>query len=124
MRLIKPNTSINFVGYGKYALVFSVLLVLVSFASFSLERLTFGVDFTGGVVVEAGYPDPVELNAVRGALAEGGYPDATVQHFGASDADFGNITVFVMANSLPPPPEVDFLGFRTLSIFAIEKHFV
>ena len=86
MRLIKPNTSIDFVSYGKYAVIFSALLVLATFVSFSMEKLTFGVDFTGGVVVEVGYPDAVPLEDVRGALAEGGYPDATVQHFGASDA--------------------------------------
>ncbi|MAS11071.1 protein translocase subunit SecF [Salinisphaera sp.] len=86
MRLIKPNTSIDFVSYGKYAVIFSALLVLVTFVSFSMEKLTFGVDFTGGVVVEVGYPDAVPLEDVRGALADGGYPDATVQHFGASDA--------------------------------------
>ena len=80
MRLIKPNTSIDFVSYGKYAVIFSALLVLVTFVSFSMEKLTFGVDFTGGVVVEVGYPDAVPLEDVRGALADGGYPDATVQH--------------------------------------------
>ena len=86
MRLIKPNTSIDFVSYGKYAIVFSALLVLITFVSFSMEKLSFGVDFTGGVVVEVGYPDAVPLEEVRGALGEGGYPNATVQHFGASDA--------------------------------------
>lgn len=86
MRLIKPNTSIDFVHYGKYAILLSALLLLVSFASFSMEKLSFGVDFTGGVIVEAGYPDAVPLDKVRDALEAGGYPDATVQHFGSSDS--------------------------------------
>lgn len=86
MRLIKPNTSIDFIGYARYAMVFSALLILISIVSFSMAKLTFGIDFTGGVVVEVGYPQPVELQGVRDALAEGGYPDATVQHFGSSDA--------------------------------------
>ena len=86
MRLIKSNTSIDFISYGKYAIIFSALLILVSFVSFSMEKLSFGVDFTGGVVIEVGYPDAVALDEVRGALDEGGYPGATVQHFGASDA--------------------------------------
>ena len=86
MRLIKSNTSIDFISFGKYAIVFSALLILVSFVSFSMEKLSFGVDFTGGVVIEVGYPDAVALDEVRGALDEGGYPGATVQHFGASDA--------------------------------------
>lgn len=86
MRLIKSNTSIDFISFGKYAIVFSALLILVSFVSFSMEKLSFGVDFTGGVVIEVGYPDAVALDKVRGALDEGGYPGATVQHFGSSDA--------------------------------------
>ena len=86
MRLIKPDTSIDFVAYAKYALAFSVVLILVSIVSFSMEKLTFGIDFTGGVIVEVGYPEAVELQKVRDALAEGEFPDATVQHFGASDA--------------------------------------
>ncbi|MES1927292.1 protein translocase subunit SecF [Salinisphaera sp. T31B1] len=86
MRLIKSDTHIDFVSYGKYAIVFSVLLILMSFVSFGFEKLTFGIDFTGGVIVEAGYPEAVELQNVRNALADGGYPGATVQHFGASDS--------------------------------------
>lgn len=86
MRLIKPNTAIDFGRYTKYATVFSALLLLVTFVSLSMEKLTLGVDFTGGVVVEVGYPQAVELESVRSALAEAGYPQATVQHFGASDA--------------------------------------
>ena len=65
MRLIKSNTSIDFISFGKYAIVFSALLILVSFVSFSMEKLSFGVDFTGGVVIEVGYPDAVALDKVR-----------------------------------------------------------
>jgi len=86
MRLIKPDTKIDFVAYAKYAFFFSLLMFAISIVSFSMEKLTLGIDFTGGVVVEVGYPDAVELQSVRDALADGGYPDATVQHFGASDA--------------------------------------
>jgi protein-export membrane protein SecF len=86
MRLIKPNTSIDFVGYGKYAMMLSALLLVVTLVSLSMEKLSFGVDFTGGVVVEVGYPDAIPLSGLRDALEQGGYPDATVQHYGASDA--------------------------------------
>lgn len=86
MRLIKPNTNIDFIAYAKYAFIFSIVMFVISIASFSMEKLTLGIDFTGGVIVEVGYPEAVELQGVRDALADGGYPDATVQHFGASDA--------------------------------------
>jgi len=86
MRLIKPNTNIDFIAYAKYAFIFSIIMFVISIASFSMEKLTLGIDFTGGVIVEVGYPEAVELQGVRDALSDGGYPDATVQHFGASDA--------------------------------------
>ena len=86
MRLIKSNTSFDFVGYGRLAMFFSALLIAVSAISVSLGALSFGIDFTGGVVVQVGYPQAVDLQDVRGALKQGGYSQATVQHFGAADA--------------------------------------
>jgi preprotein translocase subunit SecF len=44
--------------------------------------LNFGVDFTGGYVIDVAYPEPVDLDVVRGQLAEADFGDATVQHFG------------------------------------------
>lgn len=126
MRLIKPDTSIDFVAYAKYALVLSGLLIAVSIVSFSMEKLTFGIDFTGGVIVEVGYPEAVELQKVRDALAEGEFPDATVQHFGASDAvmirlapeegaDSSDVSTRVMQslaadNDAPELRRVEFVG--------------
>ena len=48
------------------------------------QGLNFGLDFTGGTVIEAGYKQPVQLSEVRSALAKAGYSEATVQHFGSS----------------------------------------
>ncbi len=46
--------------------------------------LNWGLDFTGGVVVEVGYPSDVDLNKVRSSLEEQGISGAVVQHFGTS----------------------------------------
>jgi preprotein translocase subunit SecF len=46
--------------------------------------LNFGIDFTGGVVMELGFPKPADLEQVRSVLAKQGYGDATVQSFGTS----------------------------------------
>lgn len=85
MRLIKPNTSIDFIGKGRIAVIVSAIALIVSFVSLGLGNLSFGIDFTGGVIVHVQYPHEVDLNKVRGALDAGGYPHRTVQHFGSAE---------------------------------------
>ena len=46
--------------------------------------LNFGVDFTGGYTIEVGYQDAADLNAIRAALEQEEFPDASVQTFGTS----------------------------------------
>ena len=72
-------------GVRKLAGLTSIALVLVSLALVMIRGLNFGIDFTGGVAVEVGYPQAVELDTVRAKLARHGFGDAVVLHFGASD---------------------------------------
>jgi len=84
MRLIKHKTHIDFLGQTrrKIALMVSVLVVVVSFASLATRGLEFGIDFTGGILLEVGYPEAANLENIRNNLAEAGYDDAQVQRFG------------------------------------------
>ena len=84
MRLIKQKTNINFLGTSrrKTALTISVIFVLVSFVSLYMRGLDFGIDFTGGVLLEVGYPQAADIEAIRGNLADAGFTDAQVQRFG------------------------------------------
>lgn len=84
MRLIKPDTRIDFIGRRRFGYAFSILLLLISIGSLAVQQLELGIDFTGGVVVEVGYPEPVELEHVRQALAKGGFPDAVVTSYGSA----------------------------------------
>jgi preprotein translocase subunit SecF len=76
--------NIEFMRRRKLAGMFSIALVLASVALLMVRGLNFGVDFTGGVLVEVGYPEAVELNPVRDALSQGGFNQAVVQHFGSA----------------------------------------
>ncbi len=76
--------NIDFMRRRKLAGMFSIALVLASVALLLVRGLNFGVDFTGGVLVEVGYPKAVELNPVRDALSQGGFNQAIVQHFGSA----------------------------------------
>ncbi len=75
---------INFMGLRKVAAAFSLLLVLGSVASLAINQLQFGLDFTGGTLIEVGYETAVPLDQVRETLKSAGYQDAVVQTFGAA----------------------------------------
>ena len=82
MELFKKVTRIDFLGKRRIAYVFSAVLLLVSLGSLAVRGLNFGIDFTGGTLIELGYADQVELAGVRQTLADNGYGGAVVQHFG------------------------------------------
>ncbi|MBU0499041.1 MAG: protein translocase subunit SecF [Gammaproteobacteria bacterium] len=84
MELISSNLNIRFLRASKLALVLSVVAILASVAALLTRGLNFGIDFTGGTLVEVGYTESVELDKVRKDLAAGGFSDAVVQHFGSA----------------------------------------
>ncbi|HWP94515.1 MAG TPA: protein translocase subunit SecF [Gammaproteobacteria bacterium] len=84
MEFFKKQTNINFMGIRHQALVLSTLLSVAAFALLAFRGLNFGIDFTGGVRIEVGYPVPVELDEVRIALEKAGFSDLTVQHIGSA----------------------------------------
>ena len=87
MRLIKEKTSIDFLSptRRKFALAVSLLLVIVSFVSLATRGLDFGIDFTGGILLEVGYSEAANLEKIRGDLASEGHTNAQVQRFGAEE---------------------------------------
>jgi preprotein translocase subunit SecF len=75
---------INFMGIRHVAVALTLLLTLVSIGALAVKGLNFGLDFTGGTLIELGYEKPADLQLVRRQMAEIGYGDATVQSFGAA----------------------------------------
>ena len=84
MRLLKEGFNFDFMGKRKLALMVSLVLIIISIAAMVTRGLNLGIDFTGGTIVEVGYPDSVELEPVRQALADSGFSESIVQHFGTS----------------------------------------
>jgi preprotein translocase subunit SecF len=84
MELFKRETRIDFARLRKPAYAFSIALLMVSILSLTVRGLNFGIDFTGGTLLEVGYPVSVELSAVRADLDTAGVTNAVVQHFGTS----------------------------------------
>lgn len=75
---------INFMGVRHVAFALTVLLTLVSLGSLAVKGLNFGLDFTGGTLIELSYEQPVALDQVRAQLSASGFGDAVVQSFGAT----------------------------------------
>ena len=100
MRLIKKDTRIDFLSKGRrrIAIIVSAILIAVSLGSLATRSLNFGIDFTGGVLLEVEYPQPADLERIRGLLTAAGFPQAQVQEFGAATD--------VMLR-LPPQPGAD-----------------
>nr|WP_067293949.1 protein translocase subunit SecF [Marinobacterium profundum] len=82
--MAKQNKIINFMGLGKIAFAISALLILISLGSLATKGLQFGLDFTGGSLVEVGYEQDADLGKIRQIMSEAGYQDVTVQNFGAA----------------------------------------
>ena len=84
MQILNKTTTFDFLGKRKLSLVFSLVLIVVSIGAIAARGLNFGIDFTGGTLVEVGYDQAVDVESVRGALNEAGVSDAVVQYFGTS----------------------------------------
>ena len=80
----KQRFNIDFMGKRKLAVIFSILLISVSLVSLVTQKLNFGIDFTGGTLVEVGYQETVELDQVRNVLSATEFSDAVVQYFGSA----------------------------------------
>lgn len=84
MQLLKGKLNINFMGKRRIAIILSGMLLAISLTALITKGLNFGIDFTGGTLIEVGYPQAVELEPIRAALAASGFDGAQVQHFGSS----------------------------------------
>jgi len=78
------NLQIDFMSWRKAALGISLLLIVVSVTSIVLKQLNWGLDFTGGSLVELHYPQEVQVGEVRESLTNAGFKGAQVVLFGST----------------------------------------
>ena len=76
--------TINFMGVRNVAFGVTVLLTVLALFSMFHKGMNYGLDFTGGTLIELTYEKPADLTKVRDELASAGFHDAVVQSFGAT----------------------------------------
>ena len=84
MRFLSKETHFDFMGRRRLAAVLSAVFITLAIGSLFVQRLNFGIDFTGGILLELGYPEAADIAGIRDQLAAGGYSDAQVQNFGTA----------------------------------------
>lgn len=82
--IIKTNSAISFMRLAKPASFFSVAVIVLSLLCIGVKGFNWGLDFTGGTVVELGFERPVDLDDARALFEEKEFEGATLQHFGSS----------------------------------------
>jgi preprotein translocase subunit SecF len=83
MQWLTGTPNFNFVKYRRVAMISSSLLSLLAIVSVFYPGLNYGIDFTGGIIVEAGYTRPAELDSIRSGLTDSGFESAQVQSLGS-----------------------------------------
>ncbi len=84
MEFFHKRTSFPFMSTRKVWYGLSALMVVVSFVSFFTKGLNLATDFTGGVTIEAVFPNTADTDAVRRGLEQAGFREPQVQNFGSS----------------------------------------
>ena len=98
LKIVPDNTNIGFVKLRYVAFGFTILLTLASLALLFTRGLNLGVDFVGGLMIEAKFEQPVHIDTLRAEVNKLGAGDAAMQQFGAPN----NVLI-----RLPLPPGDD-----------------
>ncbi|MCY4344605.1 MAG: protein translocase subunit SecF [Gammaproteobacteria bacterium] len=78
-----PEFNFDFMGRRKLAGALSMGLIALSLGALAVNGLNFGLDFTGGTLVEVGFPEGVDPEEIRSQLDDAGFVNGVVQHFGS-----------------------------------------
>lgn len=84
MEFFKRKTHIDFLKIRAYTAIFSLILLVCSLATLYIKGINWGLDFTGGIIIEMHYKKDADLYVARDVLRKAGYEDAVVQSFGSA----------------------------------------
>ncbi len=84
MQILQLKETVIFMKYRKIAMVFSALLMIAAITSLATNKLNFGLDFTGGTLIEVGFEQAADLQKLRKLMEDHDHDDAKVQFYGSS----------------------------------------
>jgi len=87
LRFLPEATKINFVGARYFAFAIDGLLLLASIVSIAVHGFNLGIDFTGGVQMEAKYTQAVDVQALREEIGRLGFKETEVTSIGGGQCD-------------------------------------
>lgn len=79
---VDESNPIRFMNYRKHTSILSIVLLLIALGSLAVNKLNWGLDFTGGTLVEVGFSQPADLELLRDVLETNEFGDAVVQNYG------------------------------------------
>ena len=79
---VDENNPVNFMSINKWTTALSVILIVFSLSTLVVKGLNWGLDFTGGTLVEVGFEQPANLSELRTVLEANEFGDAVVQNYG------------------------------------------
>ncbi|GAA04838.1 protein translocase subunit SecF [Photobacterium leiognathi] len=82
--LLNADKVVDFMRWSKVAFVFSLLMIAGSIGTIATKGLNWGLDFTGGTLIEVSFKEPANLPLIRESLEKAGFGDAVVQNFGTA----------------------------------------
>ena len=82
MELVKPGINVNFIGFMKWAVIFSAVLTFICIVSFVWKGFYYGIDFAGGTLVQIKFQRETSADDIRKVLTGIGIKDSIIQPFG------------------------------------------